>query len=124
MFELSPEQILILGLAASILTMLFRFVGELLAKQQISLPEWVWNTIVFGVALVFALLWMPAVFPSFPPPIGDPSVDLPLFFAWLGNVLAVLTSSTSFAIVIYKYLISKVRAALVGVIRGVLFRLG
>jgi branched-subunit amino acid transport protein len=108
-FELSPEQMLYLGIIASLLTTVLRLGYEFFAKRKIVLPTWVQNLIVFAVGGGLAVLWLPQTLPPFPPPSGEPATDIPAYLAWLGSTLAVLTGVLSFAVFIYNYLIKTVR---------------
>lgn len=113
-FNLLPEQIVILGLVASVLVTVFRVLYELAKKSKIVLPDWVQNVIVFAVSLVLGLLWMPASFPPVPVPVGDPAIDVPNILSYLTSMLASVTVILSFAIFIYKYLVTKLKDTLRG----------
>jgi len=107
--EFSPEQLLILSVVASILTVVLRFVYEMFTKAQINVPQWVWLVIVYAVAQGISFLWFPQVFPSWPVFTGDPSADLVILTGFLMEFVTAVSALLGFAKFVYDWLIIKVK---------------
>lgn len=110
---LTPEQIFTLGLIASVLVTVLRFVYEALAKQKVTLPDWVMLVIVYIVSLVTGVLWFPQALPTLPIIIlGDPIGTGTVILTYVTSLLVVLTAYTTSAAVIYAFVIQKVKDGL------------
>lgn len=110
-FELTPEQLIIIGLVASALTMIIRFIVELARKAKVDLPVWFQNVVVFIAGGVLAYLWMPTALPPLPVPSGEIGADVLMYLSYAATVLAALTLTMSFAVFIYRALLERMKPA-------------
>ena len=91
---MSPEQLIIIGLAASVITQIFKFLFDMFAIKPSGLAQMI---ILFVVSLVLALVFTAPELP----PISDPMA--------LALALIELASGVvGFAALIYKILLEKV----------------
>ena len=102
--ELTVEQVLLVGLIASVITQFLRFLAD---KANVNLGQEVVNVILFVVALTLGFFWMrPEI------PVGGDPMELAkvLLEAALGVV--------GFAALIYNILLKKVIYPRVGFLRA------
>lgn len=101
--ELSPELLFVIGLAASVVV----WVVKVVSKNGNSIPDAALTFGVYVVSAILALLFAPVTFPPFPA-YSDPFTFAPLFFAWLGQVIAILSVAVGFAGIIYQALLKSI----------------
>jgi len=101
--ELSPEILFAIGLVASVVVWLLRLV----VKNGAELPDWVLTSGVYVVSGVLAFFFNPVALPPFPP-FADLAQFIPLFLAWIGDLLVPLSSFAGFAALVYQALLKKI----------------
>jgi len=92
--ELSPEQIVLIGLIASAIAQILRF---LFAWQGIQLSKLGITILLYVVALGLAILWNPPAFP--------PISDFPAFMTFLVNYVG---GVVGWATIIYNVILDKI----------------
>lgn len=93
--ELTPAQIIIIGLVASILAQVIKMIAAKYGQKFFTKAVVSW--IVMGFSLVLSVLWLGPKFP----PIDDPANFLLVLFQ-------VLTQTAGFAVLIYNVLLARV----------------
>lgn len=99
--ELTPEQVVIIGLVASVLVILLRLAAEKLGWDWIK-GKFAITIVLSVVSLVLAVIFAPPTLP----PIGED------FWAFLSSLTAILSAYVGFATLIYNLLLSQVMQAL------------
>lgn len=103
MFELLDWQIIVVGLVASVLVQLIRFIGEKMGKPVNKvLIQW----LVFGISLALGLWWGSYEFPAWPV-FGGPD-SLLGFVEFFSAVVVLIGKALGVAYVIYNVLLKKV----------------
>ena len=103
--ELSPEQVLLVGLIAGFLVQGIKLAsarwGEVIHRRVITV-------ILFVIGLVLAYVFMPASLPTLPVLGEDPAAYAGLILAFASELISVAAGIVGFAIVIYNLLLQKV----------------
>lgn len=107
MSELDAGKILVIGLIASVLGQILKL---LFAKIGKPIDRKVVTVILLIISLVLAWFWMNPVFPVFPvmTPEMEAMAYAVLLITFLGELLALASALTGFAVVIYNLLLQKV----------------
>ncbi len=101
MSELTPDQVVIIGLVASGLVILLRLAANKLGWNWLK-GKFILTIVLSVVTLILAVIFAPPQLPA----IGDD------FWAFLSQLIGVLSAYNGFANLIYNLLLSKVADAL------------
>lgn len=101
--ELSPEQLFVIGLVASVAVWLLR----LLARNGKQLPDAVLTSGVYVASGLLALFFAAPILPAFPPFV-DLASFVPALLEWAGELIVVLSAFVGFAGLVYQALLKKV----------------
>lgn len=103
--ELSPEQVLLVGLIAGFLVQGFKLAsarwGEVIHRRVITV-------ILFVIGLVLAYVFTRPALPALPAIGEDPAVFAGLVLVFAGELISVAAGIVGFATVIYNLLLQKV----------------
>ena len=107
MDSLDAGKILVIGLIATVLGQILKL---LFAKIGKPIDRKVVTVILLIISLVLAWFWMNPAFPTFPvmTPEMDAMAYAVLVITFLGELLALASGLTGFAVVIYNLLLQKV----------------
>ncbi len=112
MIQFTAVQLVVIGLAASVIVYLMRLVYELGSKKKFSVPDWVQVVVVYVVSLLLAVLWFPQTLPPLPVMSGDILLTVTSILTYAGLLLSILTAYTTSATAIYVLIIQKVKVGL------------
>lgn len=113
--ELTAQQLVLVGLITSALVAFVRLLIELLSKQNLALPDWVMQAIVYAVSGGVAYLWFPPTLPALPtvPPGSELPDIVALYNTYISTLLTALSAFFVVAHLFYRWFIKKVRENLI-----------
>lgn len=108
--ELTPENVLFVGLIATLLAQCVKLVFAKIIKKPINRKAV--TIIAYVPALIMAVYWAAPTMPVFPVLTDDPAVFVSVLLRYIGDLLVVATAVVGFAMVIYNLLLEKIYALL------------
>lgn len=106
--NLTPEQLMILGFAASAITWLIKAWQE---KSGKPISREILTGILFALSVVFALLFAFPALPSLPPAGTDPSQMSQAILEFISALIAAAGGVVGFATLIYNFLLKRILVA-------------
>jgi hypothetical protein len=102
--EMSPELMFVIGLVASVIVWVVRFVS----KRGGSIPSGWLTAGVYVVAGLLAWVFSPVILPPFPTWGGDLAGFVPALVAWASELLVPLSACVGFATLVYNAMLKRV----------------
>ena len=107
--ELTPTQVILLGIVAAIVAQAFKLIAAKLGKP---VDRKIITGVLFVVAVVFGWIWGNPTLPAFPAFADDPGAFAVLVVAWLGALIEAASGIIGVAVGIYNLLLEKVFSVL------------
>lgn len=102
--ELTPTQVILLGLVAAALAQAYKLIAAKLGKP---VDRKVITAVLFVIAVFFGWLWGKPTLPEFPAFSDDPGAFAVLVVAWIGALIQAASGIIGVAVGIYNLLLEK-----------------
>jgi hypothetical protein len=103
--ELNAEHVIVIGIVASVMIQAVKFLGAWFGWQ---FDRKLVMVVMYVIALIMAYIFARPVMPAWPVPVEDPAVYAGMILTFFGQLIALASAISGFAVLIYNILLKQV----------------